>query len=203
MSLTSLKSSFFDTCPKIWADKDYLYARTSIFYRFLNLFSYSRTVVVDRIKKHIVIKIKTFWFITSIKYIPFDDIKYIDIEKREIGYMFGLFKGIGTQDIVEKLYVQVIRKNSPTPVNLFRFVGDPGWDHWFYKYLIDTAGMHYEKALDYAELVSKYTGTKLFKDNKIEYNIKVDHYKCLKCGHVSPSKIKCMYCGSQEMEKMN
>ena len=160
-------------------------------------------MVVDRIKKHIVIKIKTFWFITSTKYIPFDDIKYIDIEKREIGYMFGLFKGIGTQDIVEKLYVQVIRKNSPTPVNLFRFVGDSGYDHWFWKILIDTTGMHYEKALDYAKLVSKYTGAQLFKDTKIEYNIKVDRYKCLNCGHISPSKIKCMYCGGQEMEKMS
>ena len=44
---------------------------------------------------------------------------------------------------------------------------------------------------------------KLFKDNKIEYNIKVDHYKCLNCGHVSTSKIKCMYCGGQEMEKVS
>jgi uncharacterized OB-fold protein len=61
--------------------------------------------------------------------------------------------------------------------------------------------MQFEKALSYAELVSKYTESQLLKDTKIEYNIKVDHYKCLKCGHVSPSKIKCIYCGSQEMEK--
>ena len=60
---------------------------------------------------------------------PLDDIEYIDIQKREIGGMGGSFKGIGTQDVVDKLYVQVIRKNNPTPVNLFRFVGDPGYEN--------------------------------------------------------------------------
>ena len=97
-----------------------------------------------------------------------------------------------------------------SPTNLNRFVGDPAivsriiqYLYLSGQYLIDTAGMQYEKALDYAELVSRYTGSQLFKDNKIEYNMKVYHYKCLKCGHVSPSKIKCMYCGSQEMEKVS
>lgn len=203
MIATSLKSSFLDTCPKVWADNNHLYARTSMFYRVLNLFFYSRTVVVDRIKKYIEIKIKTFWFFTSKKYIPLDDIEYIDIQKRETGNMGGLFQGIGTQDIVDKLYVQVIRKKSPHPVNLFRFVGDPGYDNRIGQYLIDTAGMQYEKALHYAELVAKYTASQLFKDKKIEYDVKVDHYKCLKCGHESPSKIKCIYCGNQEMEKVS
>ena len=201
MSIYSFQFSFLQTSPKVWWDKNHLYARTSIFYRVLNLFFYSKTVVVDRIKKHIEIKIKTFWVFTSIKYIPLDDIKYIDIQKREIGNMGGLFKGIGTQDIVDKLYVQVIRKNNPAPVNLFRFVGDPGYDNGIGQYLIDTAGMHYEKALDYAELVSKYTESHLKQNNKIEYNTKAEHYKCLKCGHLSPSKIKCMYSGSPEMQK--
>ena len=100
--------------------------------------------------------------------------------------------------------MQVIRKNSPYPENLFRFIGDGGADSHFENIKwFDFTGMQYEKALSYAELVARYTGAQLFKDNKIEYNIKVDHYKCLKCGHISPSKIKCMYCGSQEMEKMS
>ena len=103
--------------------------------------------------------------------------------------------------MLTNLYVQVVRKKNPTPVNLFRFVGDPGYDNRIGQYLIDTAGMHYEKALDYAELVSKYTESQLKQNNKIEYNYNGDHYKCLKCGHVSTSKIKCIYCGNQEMEK--
>lgn len=203
MTTRALQISLLQTCPKVWEDKNHLYARTSNFYRFLNLFFYSRLVVVDRIKKHIEIKIKSFWFFTSRKYIPLDDIKYIDIKKREIGYMLGLYKGIGTQDIVDKLYVQVIRKNSSAPVNLFRFVGDPGYDNNVGYKLYDIEGMQYEKALNYAELVSKYTEAHLFKDTKIEYTSKTDHYKCVKCGHVSPSRQKCMYCGSREMEKVS
>ena len=103
MSIYSFQFSFLQTSPKVWSDNNHLYARTSTFYRVLNLFFYSRTVVVDRIKKYIEIKIKTFWFFTSKKYISLDDIEYIDIQKREIGNMGGLFKGIGTQDIVDKL----------------------------------------------------------------------------------------------------
>jgi len=198
--MRSLKLSFFQISPKVWADKNCLYARTSKFYRFFNLFFYSRTVVADRIKKHIEVKIKTFWFFTSKKYIPFNDIKYIDLERREKG-MFGLTR---TQAFTETWYVQIIRKSSPLPENLFRFIGDGGGDsHW--DVIIpqfDVVGMQYEKALDYAKLVTKYTGFQLGEDHKIEYNTKVDHYKCLKCGHVSPSKFKCMYCGSKELQKI-
>jgi len=201
--MDSLKLSFLQISPKIWSDKNYLYARTSKVYRFLNLFFYSRTVVVDRIKKHIEIKIKTFWFLTSMKYIPFNEIKYIDLkrERNESDNMFALPR---TGAIAEKWYVQAIRKNSPYPENLFRFIGDGGADgYWDNVKWIDFAGMQYEKALSYAELVSRYTESQLSKDSKIEYNIKVEHYKCLKCGHVNPSKIKCIYCGSQEMEKLS
>jgi hypothetical protein len=201
--MNSIKLPFLQTSPKIWSDKNNLYARTSKAYRFLTLFFYSRTVVADRIKKHIEIKIKTWWFFTSKKYIAFDDIKYIDLKKEsnESDNIFALPRSAGTTEI---WYVQVIRKNTLYPENLFRFIGDGGADgYWDNIKWIDFVGMQYEKALNYAELVSTYTESQLFKDIKIEYNIKVDHYKCLKCGHKTPSKIKCIYCGSQEMEKMS
>lgn len=199
--MNSLKLSFLQISPKVWADKNYLYARTSLFYRFLNLFFYSRTVAADRVKKQIEIKVKTFWFLMKTKYIAFNDIKYIDMEKgrNAADEVFSLQpSGV----ITERWYVKVILKNNPYPEILFRFIGHGGahgyWDNlrWF-----DFAGMQYEKALNYAELVSKYTGANLFRDTKIEYTGKADQYKCLKCGHVSPSEIKCMYCGSREMEK--
>ena len=198
--MLSLKLPFLQISPKIWADENHLYAKTSLFYRFLNLFFYSRTVIADRIKKHIEIKVKTFWFFTSKKYIAFKDIKYIDIEKPE-NNLFALPKSGFTTEI---LYVRVICENSPYPEYLFRFIGDSGADdYWGHIKWFDFVGDQYEKALTYAEQVSKYTGSQLFKDTKIEYNIKVDNYKCLKCGHVSPSRLKCVYCGSQEMEKMS
>ena len=73
---------------------------------------------MDRIKKHIEIKIRMFWFFASRRYIPFDDIKHIDMERLE-------------------------------------------------------------------------------KDDDISFN------KCINCGHISTSKIKCIYCGGQEMENMS
>jgi hypothetical protein len=202
MSVNSFKLSFLQISPKVWADKNHLYARTSKYYRFLNLFFYSRTVVVDRIKKHIEISIKTFWFFTSKKHIAFNDIKYIDIERLEVTNNIRLMTP--THDS-ETWYVQVNRKSSPNPEYLFRFVGSGAlygdWDN--ITSFINVEGMQYEKALRYAELVSKYSESQLWKDRKIEYNFNVNRYKCLKCGHISASKMKCIYCGGQEMENMS
>ena len=113
--------------------------------------------------------------------------------------MFGLTQ---TQGFTETWDVQIIRKNSSYPENLIKFAGDGGGDGTA---LIphDIAGMQYEKALHYAEQVSKYAESQLFKSNKIEYNIKGDRYKCLKCGHQNTSNTKCFYCGNQEMEKVS
>ena len=93
-------------------------------------------------------------------------------------------------------------------MDLFRFIGrggtQTGWNALVYSTSrIGIEGMQHEKALHYAKLVAEYTETQLWKDRKIEYNFKVDHYKCLKCGHESASKIKCIYCGSQEVEKVS
>lgn len=79
--MISIKLPFLQVCPKVWADKDHLYAMTPKVYRFLNLFSYSGTVIVDRIKKHIEIKVRAFWLFTSKKYVDLNDIKHIDIGK--------------------------------------------------------------------------------------------------------------------------
>ena len=203
MSIYSLKLPFLQISPKVWSDKNYLYARTSKFYRILNMFLYSRTVIVDRIKKRITIKIKWFWIFLSKRYIEFNDIKYIDITKREVGNQYGFTpNGFGAQDVTESFYVQVIKKSSPYPEDLFRFTGDGGrYTGWFGVLLgdsiIDAEGRQYEKALQYAELVSKYTESKLWKDRNIEYSDNTEvQYKCLKCGHkITSNAIKCIYCG--------
>jgi hypothetical protein len=195
-----MKLSFLQISPKVWSDQNHLYAKTSKFFRFLNLFSYSRTVIVDRIKKHIEIKIKYFWFITSKKQIAFNDIKTIDIEKSGGNNRIGLIES--TYDS-ETYYVQVNRESSPYPENIFRFVGGYKSNFLGDFRFFDIDGMQYEKALSYAELISKYTESPLKKDRKIELNINVDHYRCLKCGHVGNSKTKCVYCGGGEMESMS
>lgn len=201
MTENSPKWSFLQISPKVWADKNHLFARTSKIYQFLNLFSYSRTVVADRIKKHIEIKIRMFWFFTTKRYIPFDDIKHIDIDRLEKVDDINFSTFIAGD---ETWYVRVIRKSTPYPESLFRFKGGVRDNHIYERSLfINLDGLQYEKAMHYAELVSKYTESRLWIDIEKEYNINVDHYKCLNCGHISPSEIKCMYCGSPEMEKLS
>lgn len=195
-----MKLSFLQISPKVWSDKNHLYAITSKFYQFLSLFSYSRTVLVDRLEKHIEIKIKTLWFITSKKHIDFGDIKNIDIEKTGGNNRISLIES--THDS-ETYYVQVNRESSPYPEYLFKFIGGYRSNYLGDLRFFDIDGMQYEKALSYAELVSKYTESPLKKDMKIELNIDIDRYKCLKCGHISASKTKCAYCGSQDMENMS
>ena len=195
-----MKLSFLQISPKVWSDKNHLYAKTSKFFRVLTLFFYSRTVIVDRIEKHIEIKIKYFWFITSKKHIDFGDIKNIDIEKTGGNNRISLIES--THDS-EAYYVQVNRESSPYPENLFKFIGGYRSNYLGDLRFFDIDGMQYEKALSYAELVSKYTESPLKKDRKIELNINVDHYKCLKCGHINAMKMKCAYCGGKEMESMS
>ena len=195
-----MKLSFLQISPKVWSDKNHLYAKTSKFFRVLNLFFYSRTVIVDRIEKHIEIKIKTFWLVTLKKHIDFGDIKNIDIKKIGGNNRVSLIES--TYDS-ETYYVQVNRESSPYPENLFRFIGGYKSNFWGDFRFFDIDGMQYEKALSYAELVSKYTESPLKKDMEIELNINVDHYKCLKCGHIGASKTKCVYCGNQDMENVS
>jgi len=133
--------------------------------------------------------------------IPFDDIKHIDIDRLEKDDDIRFYTFIVGD---ETWYVRAIRKSTPYPDSLFRFVGGVRDNNQHERSLfINVDGLQYEKAMSYAELVSKYTGSQLWKDIKKEYDVNVNHYRCLNCGHVSPSEIKCMYCGCQEMEKMS
>ena len=201
MSVKSLKLSFFQISPKVWTDENHVYARTSLFYRILNLFFYSRTVVVDRIQKRIEIEIRMCWFFTSKKDIAFNEIEYIDIEKMESTDRISLIKP--TWDS-ETWYVQVKKTSAPYIENLFRFVGSGARDdYWGTFVTVDVEGMQYEKALRYAELVSKFTESPIKKYIKTEYDSNADRYKCLACGHTGTSKNKCVYCGGTEMESVS
>jgi hypothetical protein len=209
MSVYTLKLPFLQISPKVWVEKERLYATTSLIYQILNTFFYSRTVVVDKNSKVIEIIKKTLWLFKSSERIPFTDLIFIDISQREVGEDFGYTPdGYGARDVTEIFYVQVKTKSNPIPTNLFRFIGDGGrYTGWFGVLLgdsvIDTEGRQREKAQAYAELVSKYTGIPMWQDRKIEFSFSVDQeYKCPKCGHTSNSIVKkCMYCGFFETKK--
>jgi hypothetical protein len=204
MSVYTARLPFLQTSPKVWVEDNRLFARTSLMYQILNIFSYSRKVVVDKKRKVIDIIIKTFWICKSYERIPFNDLMYIDISRREVGTEFGITPdGYDARDIIETFYVQVKTQSNPIPINLFRFTGDGGkYTGWFGVLLGDSAidfeGRQQEKALHYAEQVSEFTSIPLWRNRKLELSFKVDQqYKCPSCGHLNTSVVKkCMYCGN-------
>ena len=206
MSVYTLKLPFLQISPKVWVENSRLVAKTSTFYRILNAFFYSRTVIIDKEKKKIDTIIKIFWFFKSSDCIPFDDLNYVDISRYETGKDFGLTPGgFGARDITEIFYVQIRTKSNPLPTNLFRFVGNGGrYNGWFGVLLgdsaIDSEGRQYEKACKYAEQVSEFTGIPLWQNRKVQLSLNtVQKYECTNCGHLTSSiQKKCTYCGFYE-----
>jgi hypothetical protein len=160
-------------------------------------------VIVDRRRKRIEIQVKTFWVWVSREYIPFHDIKYVDIAGREVGDSLGYTPdGFGAHDTTEIYYVQVIPKSSPYPKDLFRFIGEGGRNTGWLGVLmgggvVDCEGAQMEKAQAYAKLVSEYVGVPLWRDRPVETSFESTYrFECPACGHTSHSNSgKCTYCG--------
>lgn len=206
---TSATLPFLQISPKVWIKNGCLYAKTSKIYQVLNLFSYSRTVVIDKQNKYIDIIIRYLWVFFSKNRIPFSDIKYIDRKIREVAESIGLTAdGIGAHDVSEVIYVQVFRKSTCDPVNLFRFVGDGArYTGLFGVFVggdspIDFIGKQNEKSKSYEKLVSEFTGAPLSGERRL-FNIDPSEMKyfCANCSHKFKEVVsKCVYCGSNEIK---
>ncbi len=132
MSVYTLKLPFFQRSPRVWDDDNNLFARTSLWYQFLNLGSYCRTVHVSKTRRQITIKIRKFWFFTKSTIIRFDNIDYIDRSHWDSPDSFGLdTDGLCVTDVTEVWYVRIFTKDSALPINIFRFLGEgsrlTGW----------------------------------------------------------------------------
>ena len=208
---STIKAPLFQISPHIWADNGVLYAKTSIIYRVLNLFFYSRLVVINRRTKTVEITITTFWFKAQKRIIPFNDIKFVDTCFREFEHSYGITAhGTGAHDATEIYYVQLILKSSPQPYKLFRFVGEGsrytgpvgvlvGGDS-----ALDCEGFQEELSRHYAELVSIFTQVPLWKNRKTKIENKNSNYQCSNCSRyfeVLPKS--CIYCGSTNLQKAN
>jgi hypothetical protein len=161
-----LKSSFLQRSPRVWHDENNLYARTSRWYQFLNLFSYCRTVQISKEYQQVIIRVRKLWFMINSTDIPFNKIEFVeryhwDVCKGQIGLTPD---GIGATRVTEVWYVRIFVKAMPLPVNLFRFTGAGariigGWWQMIIGGLpFDIEGMQDSKSDSYAKLVAEYTG---------------------------------------------
>lgn len=166
MSIYSLKLPFLQRSPRIWKDEDNLYARTSRWYQFLNLYSYARTVHISKVNRKIFIRVRRFWFFTTSEEIPFEDIDFVDRDHWDVPTSVGFTaEGLSATDVTEVWYVRVFTKKSPTPISLFRFIGAGSrMTGWFGVLLggdsiVDFEGFQDSKSENYAKLVAEYTGS--------------------------------------------
>lgn len=166
MSPYIIKSSFLQRSPRVWHDENNLYARTSRWYQFLNLFSYCRTVQISKENQQIIIHVRKLWFMKNSTVIPFSKIEFIernhwDVCKGQIGLTPD---GIGATRVSEVWYVRIVVKGIPLPVNLFRFIGTGSRiiDGWWQIILgglpFDIEGKQDFTSDSYARLVAEYTG---------------------------------------------
>jgi len=166
MSVYIVKSSFRQRSPRVWHDDNNLYARTSLWYQFLNLYSYCRVVQVSKEYQQITISVRKFWLVKKLTSIPFNKIEFIeryhwDVCKGQIGLTPD---GFGATEVTEVWYVRVAVKGVPLPVDLFRFIGTGarirgGWWQLIIGGLpFDIEGNQDYESDIYAKLVAKYTG---------------------------------------------
>ncbi len=162
MSLFTRSFSFLAVKPKVWVEGNHLMARTSLFLRLLSLFSYSKTVLVDRAGKVVLIFTKKLWLINRTKHIRFDRIMRID-------YSFGSFTTSwsfvsGKQDQVEKFTVSLVLQGRREKVKLFSFSGEgsaaTGWSGVLFggDDIVDYAGDQEAASRRYVRLLKQFTG---------------------------------------------
>ena len=138
-----------------------------VWFQFLNVFSYCRTVHVSKEERQTTIHIRKFWFFTTAKIIPFEKIEYVDRTHWDVPESVGLdADGLCANDVTEVWYVRIFTKDSALPVSLFRFYGEgsrlTGWFGVIFggDSMIDAEGYQDVKSDRYAKLVAEYTGAK-------------------------------------------
>ncbi|MCD6521149.1 zinc ribbon domain-containing protein [Candidatus Calescamantes bacterium] len=203
MSLFILKSRFLSFAPKIWVEGDCLYARTSLIQRIFSLFAYSREVIVDRVRRLITIRVKSFWIFPYEKQIPFERVDYIDTDYKGIPKSFGISPfWIGATDRWDRFIITLVLKNPEEKIPLISFCGEgyvaTGWSGVLLggDEIVDLAGNQDEVFRNYLYLLQNFLKVPIGKPLEIE-----TPYRCSKCGRpIPPSCEKCLYCGGERVE---
>jgi len=180
--------------PKLRIKGDNLFIETEFIYKATSLFSYCRVIHVNKSSQIIEIKVKKWWQWKRVDRIPFSNIEYIDIiyPKPSETSVSPLYY---SHSLRLYYYVFLITKTPFRRVDLFSL--DCRAEQ-------DQDQIYSKLAHDGAELIAKYTGTRIGVHKPVGFPLAECDYKyfCRGCGHkLSPNIDSCLcpYCGGKDI----
>ncbi len=131
------KTRLLSLSPQVICGENYLIARTHRLVTWMTLGLCGRSVLVDRVKKHVVIRSRWFWLLPRVKVVPFSAIEAV-----LYGYSdLNPFTAIGfTGDTVDMFSVKLQLYNG-NQLHLLHFCGEgtveigpatPECAHWMF-----------------------------------------------------------------------
>ncbi len=208
MSFWTVSVGFLSSKPSVKIKGDVVYARTGFLSQLFSLFSYCKTVKIDKRIQKIEITKRIFWIFTTPKELHFDDVSYLDVEYRNYPTGWGFTdEGFGRTDEIEKLTVWLIPRDGKG-IKLFSFWGEGAVETGMIGVLfggdsvVDFRGNQFESAHSFAQMLAQFIRVpvrhpkqRLSAKGPAETAIK---YICSKCGRVMNPVKPCIYCGSRE-----
>ncbi|MFN7696688.1 MAG: hypothetical protein ACK6CU_11140 [Deltaproteobacteria bacterium] len=206
MSLFFRRTSLLSVSPDVEIDAlDRLVARSSPLVRVLTLFSFERTVTVDRKRQVVHLETRFLWFGRSKRAIRFDEISHLSYRYGSLWTSIGF---LGVKDRVERFSVGLVLRDE-SEVHVFDFSGEGHGDPTGVvgvlldgDSLVDFAGAQEAQSLSFIELLMKVTGKGLSKDRPAAHRLVPRARECAACGQSTvPSGGRCQACGARLPER--
>jgi hypothetical protein len=202
MSLFYRRSSFLSLSPEVRVDElDRLVARSALLVQLLTLFSFARTVTVDRKRRVVELETRFLWLARTRRAIRFDEISHLSYGYGSLATSFGF---LGVHDRMERFSVGLVLHDDTT-VHVFDFSGEGHGDPTGVlgvlldgDSLLDFAGTQEAQSLSFVELLMKVTGKGLSKDRPAAHRLMPRARECAACGQSTvPSGGRCQACGAR------
>jgi hypothetical protein len=172
MSLITQCFSFLAVKPKVWLAHDTLCARASLATRLASLGAYDRWVIVERGKRDISIRSKSWWTWQPTETVPFERVVEIDYSFNRWTrgrHPYGRNQGWHTTgtDQLEFFKVSLFLRDPQENVDLFWFWGEGSVETGATGVLlgnddvVDFSGDQRATSKEYAQLLGAFTGARI------------------------------------------
>jgi hypothetical protein len=202
MSLYYRRSSLLSLSPSVEVDElDRLVARSPLLVGVLTLFSFARTVTIDRKRRVVQLETRYLWLARSKRVVRFDEISHLSYRYHSLPTSFGF---LGVKDRVESFAVGLVLQDESN-VHVFDFSGEGHGDPTGIMgvlldgdSLVDFAGTQEAQSLSFVELLMKVTGKGLSRDRPAAHRLLPQARECPACRQATvPSGGRCQACGAR------